>query len=67
MEKEKVNFYLFEFIGTMLVAFSYNFTGEYTYVLLVASIWSWDVSCAHFNSAITVGDLFAQGSIKQSF
>jgi glycerol uptake facilitator-like aquaporin len=32
--------------------------------LLVVSVWSWEVSCAHFNPAVTIGAI-VQSSIEK--
>ena len=58
MEKEKVlnlKYLLYEFLGTALISVAYNMANKYySIVLLVVSIWSWNISAAHFNMAITL-------------
>ena len=59
MEKDKVlkfTYLIYEFLGTALITVAYNMAAKnYAMVLLVVSIWSWNVSAAHFNMAITLG------------
>ena len=45
-------------MGTALLTFCFNM-GGYSGVaaILVVSLWSWEVSCAHFNPAVTFGSL----------
>jgi len=65
--KSKPLFLLYEFIGTALIVLTYNI-GQVAlgFVIFIVSIWSWEVSSAHFNPAITVAQLFIgdPGSIK---
>ena len=34
---------------------SYQLSYSYVYVIFVITFWSWEVSAAHFNTAITIG------------
>ena len=55
-DKSKLNFFLYEFVGMALVTVAYNVSSSQMFTILVVSIWSWNVSAAHFNMAITIGD-----------
>ena len=55
-DKNKIHYFMYELVGTMLVTVSYNLTSQYVFTILIVSIWSWEVSAAHFNMAITLGD-----------
>lgn len=59
-DKEKVytaKFLIYELLGTSILTICYNMTGQYVYFLLVVSVWAWNYSAAHFNAAITLGEL----------
>jgi hypothetical protein len=46
---------LYEFLGTALLCISANMTPEsMPLILLAVSIWSWELSIAHFNYGITI-------------
>lgn len=69
--KQKRYFYAYELIGTALITLSYNLSkvSGAQPVLMIISLWSWEISCAHFNAAITLGSLLYhsdQLSFKQS-
>jgi hypothetical protein len=58
---QKVSTYLlYEFMGTILLSTAYNFNKRnhetMAAFVFIASVWSWDRSCAHFNYAITLGE-----------
>ena len=59
INKQKRYFYAYELIGTSILTLAYNLSslsgGQP--VLLVISLWSWEISCAHFNVAVTLGSL----------
>lgn len=66
MEGKEVGIFLFyEFLGTAILSFGYNYmkkdgeTDSFSYILFIVSLWSWDRSCANFNFGITFGETFA--------
>ena len=64
-DKERVytvKFLIYELIGTAILTICYNMTGQYIYFLLVVSLWAWNYSAAHFNAAITLGELVVRSS-----
>jgi hypothetical protein len=70
MEKEKVltpRYLAYEFLGTTLLTLSYNMTKSYETVVLVASIWAWNHSAAHFNMALTVGEMILLTTTFEKF
>lgn len=54
-EKSTLIFFLYEFLGTAILTYAYQISGNYIYVIFVITFWSWEVSAAHFNTAITIG------------
>ena len=59
--KNKKFFYFYEFMGTAFLSFCYNISNKQNIrdfpiscVLMVISLWSWELSSAHFNLAITI-------------
>ena len=58
-DKNKLVFFAYEFVGMAVLSLCLNMSGIGTAVsaLMVVSIWSWDVSCAHFNPAVTLGSM----------
>lgn len=63
----------YELLGTMILSLMCNLTGFeravlYPVMLLPVSIWAWNHSCAHFNMAITFGELvFSSQKIAEVF
>jgi hypothetical protein len=56
-DKNKVHYYLYEFLGTVIVTVGYNITSSSAIpILLIVSLWSWEKSAAHFNAALTIGE-----------
>lgn len=66
-KKNTIFFYLHEFLGTAFLCLAYNLGGKIASgdstkggvspMLFVVSMWSWDLSCAHFNLAVSLGSL----------
>ena len=67
-KRRQGTFYQYEFLGMALLTLSCNFCGfeqgkiDFTFesatkMYFLVSVWCWDLSCAHFNSAITIGRL----------
>jgi glycerol uptake facilitator-like aquaporin len=48
---------IYELLGMMAITIARNLGGSIPYVLLIVTWLAWDVSGAHFNAAITVGNL----------
>ena len=53
--------FVYEFLGSAFVSMAYNVNSFYGYQLVtgVANLWSWSVSVAHFNLAVSLGALVA--------
>ena len=69
-DKDKVltvKYLLYEFFGVAVLSVCYNMTKSYTYFLLVVSIWAWNHSGAHFNMAITLGELIVRSTNLDEF
>ena len=54
-DKNKLLFLLYEMLGMMILTIAFNMSHQYAILIIVVSIWAWDVSAAHFNPAITFG------------
>jgi hypothetical protein len=68
--REKVltfKYLLYEFLGVAMLTVCYNMTRSYNYFLIVVSIWAWNHSGAHFNMAITFGELIMRSSSFADF
>lgn len=66
MEKIKSKSFLaYEFLGTALVTFCYNTSSNYSYFLVIPTLWCWDTSLAHFNTALTLGALVQGPSMNK--
>ena len=62
-EKNKPIYLFYEFLGTALIVLTFNIgQSALGFILLLVSIWSWEVSCAHFNPAITLAQLVGEGT-----
>jgi len=50
---------LYEFLGTTILTLAFNINGSKidSSILLIVSWWSWEISTAHFNLAVTLGNL----------
>ena len=48
--------YLYEFLGTAILTIARNLGGSLQYVLLIITWIAWDISGAHFNAAVTLGN-----------
>ena len=71
-KRRQGTFYKYEFFGVAILTLSCNFCGfngfsdaGFSYepvskMLFLVSIWSWDLSCAHFNSAVTLARLIEE-------
>lgn len=64
----------YEFLGSLLVAIAFNLNHRqgqdlrnYIMTIFIVSIWSWKVSSAHFNFAVTIGSIFAKTDNKEDF
>jgi len=57
--------FVYEFIGTALLSYSFNISSSATSALFLVSILAWEVADAHFNMAITIAD-FVQKAIQYS-
>jgi len=57
--------FVYEFIGTALLSYSFNISSSATSALFLVSILAWEVADAHFNMAITIAD-FIQKAIQNS-
>ena len=57
-DKNKKMFFAYEFIGTAFLTWGYNMTGNSGVMIFILSLMCWEVSCAHFNNAISLGNLF---------
>lgn len=57
--------FVYEFIGTALLSYSFNISSSATSALFLVSILAWEVADAHFNMAITLAD-FIQKAIQNS-
>ena len=57
-DKNKLRFFAYEFIGTALLTWGYNMTDQSNVMLLMLTLMSWEVSCAHFNNSISLGNVF---------
>lgn len=66
MAKLSVPLLAFEFLGTLLLTFCYNVCGTYAALLVATALWSWSFSLAHFNAAVTLGDLVYKTSMRQA-
>jgi len=56
-QKHRVTFLAYEFFGTAFMTVAFNLTlgvGQISQVF-VFSLLAWELSCAHFNMAITIG------------
>ena len=62
-DKNKLHYYMYEFIGTVVITVAYNLSQSYVGALLFVSIWAWDVSAAHFNMALTIGEFCMNASL----
>ena len=58
--KQLVSFLWLEFLGTLFITLSYNLAGKnfegVALTFFLATLWSWQHSCAHFNIALTLGE-----------
>lgn len=50
----KVYFCLYEFLGTAVITTAYNLGIPVYLSLFLVTLWSWDLSIAHFNFGLTV-------------
>jgi len=58
-DKERVltfKYLLYEYLGVAILTLCYNISNNYSYFIIVVSIWAWNHSGAHFNMAITLGE-----------
>ena len=60
---DKRTFLIYEFLGCAVLSFAFNMNQLYSpsqisAALLIASLWSWDQSIAHFNPGLTFGQLW---------
>lgn len=55
----KINFVSLEVLGTAFMTYAYSINPILTYssFIFAATIWSWQLSAAHFNPALTLGSL----------
>ena len=71
-KKDKKFFLFFEFLGTCILTVAFNMAGQglnfstaiVASTLFIVSLMSWEISTAHFNSALTLGALIYAGDLK---
>lgn len=75
--KDKKFFLFFEFLGTVILTVAFNMAGKQSIngasqptivasTLFIVSLMSWEISTAHFNSALTLGAFIYAGDLKQN-
>merc|ERR1712086_349203 len=76
--KDKKFFLFFEFLGTMVLTIAFNMCGLQAQAsagvrsniisktIFIISLISWEISSAHFNSAITLGAWICAGDYKKN-
>ena len=77
--KDKKFFLFFEFLGMVILTISFNMVGQLSFAggdtlnkmftsltLFIVSLMSWEISCAHFNTAITIGSYIYEGQLKKN-
>jgi glycerol uptake facilitator-like aquaporin len=57
----------YEFLGTLLITTSYNLNKQFTLMMTIVSIWSWNLSSAHFNPAFSLGSMIVHSTNIESF
>lgn len=56
-DQNKLRFFFYELVGTMFLTWGYNMTKNPGTLIFIMSVINWEISCAHFNNAISLGTL----------
>ena len=57
-QKHKVTFLAYEFLGAAFTTIAFNLCFGQVAQVFIFSLLAWELSCAHFNAAITIGAFF---------